>query len=122
MRILTGSLKALIVALLLVFSASTFANEEVEYTCDEAAEKVSSIIEDWYMFIRDAGAEAKNPSVVAMHTDHEKGVLAEKFKSQCVENWAAHEAVYVCLSGTRSEIGAAMCVHSDTDKNGWRYQ
>jgi len=122
MRILTSSLKSLMVGLLLVTSGSAFANEDAEYTCEESAEKVSSIIDDWFLFVRDAGAEAKNASVIAMHADHEKGVLVEKFQRQCVENWAEHEEIYACFSGVRSELGAAMCLHPDTNKNEWRYQ
>ncbi len=122
MKILTGSLKPLIVCLLLISAGSAFANEDAEYTCEESAEKVSSIVDDWYMFVRDAGAEAKNPSVIAMHADHEKGVLVEKFKRQCIEGWTAHEEIYTCFSGVRSELGAAMCLHPDTNRNDWRYQ
>jgi hypothetical protein len=122
MRSLTSSLKPLMVGLLLVISGSAFANEDVEYTCGESAEKVRSIIDDWYLFVRDAGADAKNPSVIAMHADHEQGVLVEKFKRQCVESWTAQEEIYVCFSGIRSELGAAMCLHPDTNKNDWRYQ
>lgn len=122
MNTLKSNVAPLLIGLLLLSSGPALADENAEYTCDEAAEKVSSIIEDWYLFIRDAGAEAKNPSVLAMHADHEKGVLVEKFKRQCVESWAEHEDIYTCFAGTRTEIGAAMCKHPDTNKNGWRYQ
>jgi len=74
------------------------------------------------MFIRDAGAESKYLSVLAMHADHEKGVLVDKFNKQSLTVWSEHEDVYMCLSGTRSEIGAAMCMHQDTNTNDWQYR
>ena len=122
MRIMTGSLKSLLVGALLISAGAALADEDAEYTCDEAAEKITSIIDDWHMFVRDAGAEAKNPSVIAMHADHEQGVLVDKFKQQCIANWTANEDIYLCFSGVRSEISAAMCLHPDTNKNDWQYQ
>ena len=122
MKTVTGSLKFLMVGLFLVTSGSAFANEDAEYTCGESAERLGSVIDDWYSFVRDAGAEAKNPSVVAMHADHKQGVLVEKFNRQCVENWTVHEEIYACFSGIRSELGAAMCLHPDTNKNDWHYK
>ena len=122
MKNLTGTLKLIMAGLLLAATAPAFANDDSEYTCEESANRVSSIIDDWYMFIRDVGAEAKNPSVVAMHADHEQGNLVEKFKRQCVDSWKAHEEIYSCFSGVRNEISAAMCMHPDTNKSDWSYQ
>ena len=122
MSVRTGKLRLALIGWVLLSSPSSFANDDAEYTCEEAAGQVSSIIDDWYQLVRDAGAETKNPSVVAMHADEGAGVLVEKFKQRCVASWAAHEAIYACFSGVRSELGAAMCLHPDTNPNDWRYR
>lgn len=122
MKILAATLKRLVVGLLLVSFGSAFADDDVEYTCEESAENMSSIIDDWYLFVKEYGAEEKNPSVIAMQADHEKGLLVEKLKNQCVATRVEHEDIYTCFSGTRSEMGAAMCLHPDTNKNDWLYQ
>jgi hypothetical protein len=122
MKNLIPRLTSLMAGLLLASFGSAFADEDAEYTCEESSENVSSIIDDWYLLVKDSGAEAKNASVIAMHADNEKGVLVEKLQRQCTDNWAAYEDVFTCFSGVRSEIGAAMCLHPDTNKSDWRYE
>jgi hypothetical protein len=39
-----------------------------------------------------------------------------------MDNWADHEDIYTCFSGIRSEMGAAMCLHPDTNSNDWQYE
>ena len=122
MNNLSTALKPLMLGLLLALPGSAIADEDVEYYCEDSAQNISSIIEDWYLFVKEYGAEEKNPSVLAMHADHEKGLLAKKIKNQCVGGWAKHEDLFTCFAGTRSEMGAASCMHPETDKNGWLYK
>lgn len=89
--------------------------------CAEAADKIELVIDDWYSFVKEYNAESKNSSVLAMHKDVKAGVFREKFIKDCADRWGQHSEVYTCFSGVRSEIGAAMCKHPDTNKNNWEY-
>ena len=122
MRTKTVAINILALAFTIAPLGIATANEEAEYTCEEAADNLSSVIDDWHQFIREMGAEDKNASVLAMHADSEDGVLIDKFTRQCVEDWEEHQDIFTCFSGVRSEMGAAMCQHPDTNKNGWRYE
>lgn len=106
----------------MLLGAAFSVNASNEETCNEAASKINNIIEDWYSFVKEYGAEEKNPSVLAMYRDYKSGTLDAKFKNHCMDNWSKGGSVYECFSGVRSEIGAAMCMHPDTNKNDWTYQ
>ena len=114
-------MKKIVFIFLVLFPASALANANAESTCIAASEKIASIIEDWYRLVQDVGAGAKNASVIAMHSDYKNGEFLKKYKYHCIENWKVYEDTYICFSGIRSELGAAMCLHPDTNKNGWSY-
>jgi hypothetical protein len=111
------------VFLSLIFLGVSFsANASNEEVCNEAASKINDVVEDWYSFVKEYGAEEKNPSVLAMHRDYKSGSLKTKFKEMCKEGWDKDSSLFECFSGVRSEMGAAMCMHPDSNKNNWVYK
>ncbi|GAA6171855.1 hypothetical protein NBRC116592_15250 [Colwellia sp. KU-HH00111] len=111
-------IRALLISIFLI-SVNAVAEEEKEYICGGASEKLASVIEDWYDFIQ--GAESKNASIINLYSDFKEGKLKPKVVRHCSENWSVFSDIYSCFSGIRSELGAAMCLHPDTNKNGWSY-
>lgn len=111
--------KTLTVVCILVLSSLAQASDES--TCKQASEKVNSVIEEWYFFVRDFNAESKNTAVLLMYSDFEKGELLNNFENHCIDNWGVHKDIFTCFSGIVSEIGAAMCFHPETNLNGWSY-
>ncbi len=107
---------------LMLFGAAFSVNAANEEVCDEAASKIHEIIDDWHSFVKEYRAEEKNPSVLAMYRDYKSGALKANFKKACKESWGQDSGLYECFSGVRSEIGAAMCMHPDTNKSDWTYQ
>lgn len=115
-------MRSLILITSVFLSVSFNANAAPADVCEKAAKKMEMVIDDWYSFVKSYKAEAKNPSVLAMHKDFKNGSLNGKFNKSCKENWASHSDVYTCFSGIASELSAAMCLHPDTNKKGWAYQ
>ncbi|MFO6424705.1 hypothetical protein [Motilimonas sp. KMU-193] len=111
--------KAWVLGLGLLFSAASQAS--VDETCSEAAAKVNSVIESWHGIVVEYNAQDKNPSVLAMYEDFQAGKLEANFNTQCQQKWANNQDVFECFTGVRSEMGAAMCTHPDTNKNDWQY-
>jgi hypothetical protein len=106
---------------LILFLVPIAASANPDEVCGRAADKIELVIDDWYAMVKEYNAESKNASVLAMHKDIKAGVFRDKFIKDCVSGWDSHSEIYTCFSGTRSEIGAAMCKHPDTNKNNWQY-
>lgn len=114
----------LIMSLLVMLAlspVSSFASDDARETCKEAANKVSDVIVDWYQMVKDFGAESKNDSVLRMYADHTSKRLKDNFVRKCLSTWSVHQDIYTCFAGVRSEIGAAMCKHPDTNTSNWSY-
>jgi hypothetical protein len=83
---------------------------------------MNNVIVDWHSFVKEYGAERKNPSVIAMYRDYKSGSMNTKLSNMCTKGWSEHKDIYTCLSGVRSGMSAAMCMHPDTNKNNWIYK
>lgn len=92
------------------------------FTCQRAASKVDAMIEDWHAMVVHYQAEAKNPSVLRMMAEHRKGRLQTNFAKHCNAQWATHQAIFTCFSGSVTELGLALCHQSDTNPHHWQYQ
>lgn len=103
----------------LLFSAVSHAT--ADETCAEAAVKINSVIESWHSLVLEYNAQKNNPSVLAMYKDFQAGTLEQKFTTQCQQKWADNQDVFECFSGVRTEMGAAICNHPDTNVNKWQY-
>ncbi len=112
---LNGKVPAILLVFILSFPVS--AND----VCYQAADKMNSVIEEWYELVESFGARDQNTSVISMYSDFKEGKLKDNFAEHCIENFVVHEEIFVCFSGTRTGIGAAMCKHPDTNKSGWSY-
>lgn len=104
-----------------VILVSGMVNASPEETCPIAASKINSIIEDWNTFVIEYSTPEKNPSVISMYKEHEAGTLESNFTKKCTAKWEKNKDVFECFTGIRSEMGAAMCLHPDTNKNNWEY-
>ena len=110
--------RALVLSCAIFISGLVNANDE---TCTEAASKINSIIEDWNTSVIEYSTPDKNPSVIAMYNDYKAGNLEANFIKKCNAKWNIHQDIFECFSGIRSDIGAATCMHPDTNKNNWEY-
>ncbi len=90
--------------------------------CTRAASKVDALIVDWHAFLVEFKAEAKNPSVLKMAAEHKRGTLKANFRRHCMAHWAEHDDIFTCFGGTTSELGAALCHQTDTNRNHWQYR
>lgn len=90
--------------------------------CTRAASKVDGLIVDWHAYVVQFDAQAKNPSVLAMHAEHKRGKLKANFRRHCLAHWARHGDIFTCFAGTTSELGAALCHQTDTNRNHWQYR
>jgi hypothetical protein len=98
------------------------AEEKKDRVCETSAQNIDGIISEWYSLVKEFSSESKNKSVILMHMVYGQKQLKEKFNIYCNENFEAYEDIYLCFSGIRSELGAAMCLHPDTNKNNWEYR
>ena len=92
------------------------------FTCRRAADKLDGLIVEWHQLVVDYSAEAKNPSVLKMMSEHKRGRLKTNFTAHCNQQWEMHQAIFVCFSGSVSALGLALCHQSDTNPNHWQYQ
>lgn len=90
--------------------------------CKRAASKVDALIVDWHGFVVEFKAEAKNPSVLKMLAEHKRGTLKANFRRHCMANWTQHDDIFTCFAGTVTELGAALCHQTDTNRNHWQYR
>ena len=90
--------------------------------CKRAAIKIDGLIVDWHAFVVEFKAEAKNPSVLKMAAEHKRGTLKANFRRHCMAHWAQHDDIFTCFAGTTSELGAALCHQTDTNRNHWQYR
>lgn len=118
-------LRALIMGVslwLLAWSAVAQTRGDPSFTCQRAAAKADSLIEDWHALVLEFHAEAQNPSVLQMWAEHRKGRLKTNFQHHCKRQWGTHQAIFVCFSGSVSELGLALCRQTDTNPHDWQYQ
>lgn len=90
--------------------------------CKRAADKVDALIVDWHGAVVEYKAEAQNPSVLKMLAEHKRGTLKANFRRHCLAKWAQHEDIFTCFAGTVSEMGAALCHQTDTNRHRWQYR
>ena len=112
--------KIILSCILLSFSFSAYSSSEE--TCNGVVTKMNNVIEEWHSFVKEYGAEKKNPSVIAMYQDYKSGSMNKNLSNICIKGWKKHHDLYTCLSGVRSGMSAAMCMHPDTNKNNWTYK
>lgn len=103
----------------LLLSTLSVAEEDI---CKKAIDKIFFIIPEWYYFVKGYGAENKNPDVIAMYRDYQSGNLESVFMERCESGKGLYFDIYQCFSGVSSGLGAAMCMHPDTNKNNWLYE
>ncbi len=106
---------------LLAWGAAAQTRGDQAFTCQRAANKIDSMVDDWHAMVLQYKAEAKNPSVPQMWAEHRKGRLKANFQKHCKRQWATHQDIFVCFSGSVSELGLALCHQADTNPNGWQY-
>ena len=92
------------------------------FTCNRAADKIDSMVEEWRDMVVEHNGQAKNAAVLKMATEHRKGRLKANFKKHCNAQWATHQAIFTCLSGSVSPLGLALCRAPDDNPNNWQYQ
>lgn len=102
-------------------TTTTTTGESAE-VCKRAANKIDGIIVDWHGFVVEFKAEAKNPSVLKMFAEHKRGTLKANFRRHCMVKWAQHDDIFTCFAGTVTEMGAALCHQTDTNRNHWQYR
>ncbi|MDZ7920436.1 hypothetical protein [Rhodoferax sp.] len=107
---------------LLAWSAVAQTRGDPSFTCQRAATKIDSLIEDWHAMVLEFHAEAQNPSVLQMWAEHRKGRLKTNFQKHCKRQWNTHQAIFTCFSGSVSEMGLALCRQADTNPNDWQYK
>jgi hypothetical protein len=90
--------------------------------CKRAATKLDGLIVDWHAYVVEFKAEARNPSVLKMLAEHKRGVLKANFRRHCMAQWAQHDDIFTCFAGTVTELGAALCHQTDTNRNHWQYR
>ena len=106
---------------LLAGGAAAQTRGDQAFTCQRAASKIDGLIDDWHAMVLEYKAEAKNPSVLQMWAEHRKGRLKANFQKHCNRQWASHQTIFVCFSGSVTELGLALCHQSDTNPNNWQY-
>nr|WP_315478915.1 hypothetical protein [uncultured Rhodoferax sp.] len=106
---------------LLAGGAAAQTRGDQAFTCQRAASKIDGLIDDWHAMVLEYKAEAKNPSVLQMWAEHRKGRLKANFQKHCNRQWETHQAIFVCFSGSVTELGLALCHQADTNPNGWQY-
>ncbi|PQA77671.1 hypothetical protein [Rhodoferax sp. TS-BS-61-7] len=107
---------------LLAWGAAAQTRGDQAFTCQRAASKIDGLIEDWHAMVLEYQAEAKNPSVLQMWAEHRKGRLKTNFQKHCNRQWENHQAIFVCFSGSVTELGLALCRQVDTNPNDWQYK
>ena len=112
--------KMLLSCILLSISLTAYSN--FEDTCNGVVTKMDDVIEEWYSFVKEYGAEKKNPSVISMYNDYKSSSMNTKLSKACINGWSKHSKLYKCLSGVRSGMSAAVCMHPDTNINRWVYE
>jgi hypothetical protein len=110
---------------LLALCAATYAadsDRDSAAVCKRAASKIDGFIVDWHAYVVEFKAEAKNPSVLKMAAEHKRGRLKANFRRHCMAKWAQHDDIFTCFAGTVTELGAALCHQTDTNRNHWQYR
>ncbi|MCZ8094181.1 MAG: hypothetical protein O9331_11910 [Acidovorax sp.] len=90
--------------------------------CQRAADKLQGLVPQWRDFVVEFKAEANNPSVLALAEEHRQGRLKASFRRHCQREWGTHQAIFVCFSGSVTELGLALCMQKDTNPHGWEYR
>jgi cell division protein FtsL len=110
---------ALSMAVALPVGAQTRGDQA--FTCNRAADKINSMVEEWRDLVVEHNGQAKNAAVLQMAAEHRKGRLKANFKKHCNTQWASHQRVFVCFSGSVSALGLALCLAPDDNPNNWQY-
>jgi hypothetical protein len=91
------------------------------FTCNRAADKIDSMVEEWREMVVEYKGQAQNASVLKMAAEHRRGRLKANFKKHCNAQWATHQTIFTCFSGSISAMGLALCRAPDDNPNNWQY-
>ena len=92
------------------------------FTCNRAADKIDGMVDEWRDMVVEYKGQAKNAAVLKMAAEHRKGRLKANFKKHCNAQWATHQTIFTCFSGSVSAGGLALCRAPDDNPNNWQYQ
>lgn len=122
----TKSPKTLLIAVTLCLASALPVGAQTRgdqaFTCNRAADKVDSLIEEWRDFVVEYNGQAQNAAVLKMAAEHRKGRLKANFRKHCNAQWATHQTIFTCFSGSVSALGLALCRAPDDNPNNWQYQ
>lgn len=111
----------LVLSLVWASPAGAQTRGDQAFTCNRAADKIDSMVVEWRDLVVEHKGQAQNAAVLKMAAEHRKGRLKANFKQHCNAQWATHQRIFTCFSGSVSAVGLALCRAPDDNPNNWQY-